>query len=433
MNVTVEAVNPVTRKLSVRIPGDKVKRELDTAYRNLQKEVRMHGFRPGHVPRTVLEARFRAHVENEVATRLISDSLERSFEDNNLMVVSQPNIEPGRLVSGVDFEYVATVEVKPELTAQGYTEIALTREKYPLDEAEVTKKLEALRESKAMLVVIEEDRALEEGDVARLDYTALFDGKPLEKNMPKNAHVAIQPGAFLPGFAEQVIGMKKDETRSFDLTLPADFGQAALAGRTLNFTVTLNDIKRKDLPALDDEFAQDNDAESLEALTAKIRTELQDNLDQISEIKLHREAARKLIEANPVDLPQGLINQQIDLLAQEQRRQQGQKPSKGPIKLSDAEREALGIEAGFRLRASLILESIAQQENLAVTDADVQQRLQDIADETGQRVEAVKGLYMKNNALDDLKSKLLEEKALELVIEKAQISDEERPATDARL
>ena len=433
MNVTVETVNSVTRKLSISIPGDKVKRELDTAYLNLQKEVRMHGFRPGHVPRAVLEARFKGHVENEVAGRLISDSLEQALESNALTVVSQPTVDPGRLVSGKNFDYVATVEVKPELMAQGYTGLKLSREKYPTDDAEVETRLNQMREAKSQLVVVEEERALAEGDFARINYSATLDGRLLEKGMPKNVHVAIQAGSFLPGFSDAVVGMTKEETREFDLSLPEDFAQKPLAGKTLHFVVTLNDIKRKDIPALDDEFAKDNDAETLEALTERIRTEMKDQLDQISEIKVHRDAAKLLIEANPVELPQGLINQQIDLLAQEQRRQAGMKPTKGKINLSDAEREALTVEAGFRLRASLILESIARQENLSVTDADLQQRLQDIADETGQRVEAVKGLYMKNNALDDLKSKLLEEKALEFVIEKAEISDEERPLTDARL
>lgn len=433
MNVTVETVNPVTRKLSITIPGEKVKRELDTAYRNLQKEVRLHGFRPGHVPRNVLEARFRGHVENEVGGRLISDSLQEAIESNNLTVVSQPTVEPGRLVAGTDFAYVATVEIKPELVAQGYTGVKLTREKYPSDDTEVDARLAQLQESKSQLVVVEEERALAEGDFARINYSASIDGRPLEKNMPKNVHVAIQQGSFLPGFSDAVVGMNKEETREFDLTLPEDFAQKPLAGKTLHFVVTLNDIKRKDTPALDDEFAKDNDAETLDALKERIRTEIKDNLDQISEIKLHRDAARQLIEANPVELPQGLIDQQIDLLAQEQRRQAGMKPTKGKLNLSDAERQALAVEAGFRLRASLILESIARAENLSVTEADLQQRLQDIADETGQRVEAVKGLYMKNNALDDLRSKLLEEKALEFVIEKAEISDEDRPLTDARL
>lgn len=433
MNVTVETVSAVTRKLVVTIPGERVKRELDTAYNNLQKEVRLHGFRPGKVPRSVLEARFRPNVEGEVMSRLVNDSLSDAIEQNQLTVVSQPSIEPGRLQPGVDFQYTAAVEVKPSVQAKDYLGLKLTREKYPSDEEALEQRLTALIESKAELVSVEEARSLELGDVARLDYSAYLDGRPLEKNMPRNVHVPVEEGAFLPGFAAQVVGMNAGESREFELTLPEDFGNKALAGKTISLKVELNDIKKKVLPELNDELAQDMEAENVDALKERLRNEISENLNQVAEIKMHRQAAEQLIANNPIELPQGLINQQIDLLAQERRRQAGQKPTKGKLNLSEAERAALAVEASFRLRTSLILENIAQVEALSVTDGDVQQRLQDIAEETGQRVEQVKGMYIKNNAMDDLKSKLLEEKALEFVIEKAEITDEEHPLTDARL
>ncbi|MFM7204078.1 MAG: trigger factor [Myxococcota bacterium] len=433
MNVTVETVSAVTRKLVVTIPGERVKRELDTAYNNLQKEARMHGFRPGKVPRSVLEGRFRQNVEGEVMSRLVNDSLSNAIEQNQLIVVSQPSIEPGRLVPGVDFQYTAEVEVKPAVEAKDYLGLKLTREKYPNDEEALDQRLKALLDSKADMVALEEARPLAKGDIAHLDYSAYCEGRPLEKNMPRTVHVPLDESAFLPGFTDQVVGMNAGETRQFELDVPADFTNKGLAGKTVSWTIALHDIKKKVLPELNDEFAQDMEAENVEGLKENLRKEIAENLNQIAEIKRHRQAAELLIGNNPIELPSGLINQQIDLLAQERRRQAGQKPVKGKINLTEAERAALAVEASFRLRTSLILENIAKVEALSISDADVQQRLQDIADETGQRVEQVKGMYIKNNAMDDLKSKLLEEKALEFVIEKADITDEDHPLTDARL
>lgn len=434
MNVTVENVNAVTRKLTITVPGTTVKRELDTAFRNLQTRTHLKGFRPGKVPRSVLEDYYGQQVAHEVTGRLVSNSLEQAISDHNFTVVSQPTVEPQQaLASGKDLVYIATIEVKPEIVAQDYTGIEIVREVYPIEEGEVERRLTALQEQKGQLIVVEEERSLQGGDFARIDYSAWVDGRPLEKNMPRNTHVAIQPGSFLPGFDEQVTGMNKGEVRKFDLVLPDDFPQKPLAGKTITVEVTLHDIKRRELPALDDEFAKDNGAESLAGLRENIQNQLKDELAQIAEIKLHRQLATKLIERNNVELPSGLIDQQIDLLAQEQRRQQGLKPVKGKINLTDAQRQELGIEAAFRLRTSLILESVASLENLVVTEEDLNTRLEEIAEETHQKVEAVRGLYIKNNAMDDLRNKLLEEKALELVIEKAAITEEPRPLSDAHL
>jgi len=431
MKVTLETVSPVTRKLLVSVPQERVARELDRAYKNLAKEVNMRGFRPGHVPRNVLEARFGSQVEGEVRTKLISDSLESCIEQNSLFVVSQPVIEPGRLTSKSDFEYTATIEIKPEVEAKDYAGLTLNRETYEVDEAQVEKQIQNLRDQKATLEVVEEERPLRDGDVARIDYTLSIDGRLMDnKGQPRNAHVNVQAGSFLPGFSEKIEGMLKGETRSFELELPTDFAQAPLAGKTAGLSVTLLDIKTRTIPELDDEFAKDLEFEGLEALREKVRGDLRDHLEESSEVKIRREAAEVLIAATPMELPPGLVNQQVEMLVQEQRRQMGRNAPKGKIQLSEEMQAQFTQEAGFRLRASLILESIAKQENIEVTDADINEQLAEIAQETNQRVEAVRGLYLKNNAMDDLRAKILEEKALKFVIEKANITAIEKPFSE---
>lgn len=422
MKVTIDTENSVTRKIKVTVPQERVTRELDRAYKNLQRDVKMRGFRPGHVPRSLLQARFGGQVENEVRTRLISETLENIIEENNLFVVSQPTITPGTVASNTDFEYEANVEIKPELDATGYTGLSLTRESVDVAEDQVTAQIQRMREQRAELQVVEEERALAEGDVARVEYTMSVDGKVLDKGQPRNVHLNIQSGVFMPGFAEAVTGMNRGESREVTLSLPLDYPQKPLAGKTVTLNVTLHDIKKRVLPELDDEFARDLQADSLDALREKIRSDIAAQVGQVAEVKTRRQAAAQLIERNPVELPKGLINQQIEMLAREQQRLAGRQPTRGPINLTEEMRAELAQEAEFRLKASLILESIAQKENISVEDSDVNAELAEIARQTGQRVEAVRGLYMKNNAMEDLRNKILEEKALKFVMDHSEVA-----------
>jgi len=428
MKVTVESVDSVTRKIMVSIPQTKVKKELDRAYRNLQRDVRMHGFRPGKVPRMVLEARFRTQIEGEVRTKLISDSLESTIEEQKFFVVSQPSIEPGRLASSENFDYTATVEIKPEVDAKNFLGLEVQREKFIFDETMVEKELKTVQQQKAELIEVQEERALAVDDIARIEYVMkVDDSDPLEA---QSVHLHIGDDSFIPGFAEKIVGMNKGEIRVVGLDLPVDHEQKALAGRHVELTVTLHDIKKRVTPELDDEFAKDLEFDDLDALRASIRENIEKQLRDSSDAKIRREVAEMLIARNEIHLPLGLVNQQVELLAEEQRRSMGRQAPQGKLNLTDEQRTELVNEAEFRIRSSLILESIAQQENLEVTSEHVDRRLEEIARESHQRVEAVKGYYMKNNAMDDLKAKVLEEMALEHVIGKAVVIEVELPFDD---
>ena len=242
MNATIEEVNSVTRKLTITVPRERVANDLNRAYRNLQREVQMRGFRPGKVPVAVLEARFRSQIESEVTAKLVNDTLEKAIEENNFFVVSQPSVKPGKLSRKEAFEYEATVEIRPEVVAQDYRGLSLTREKVNVDETMIGSELHNLQERRSDLVEVEEDRPLGEGDVARVDYTMEVDGKVLDnEGEPRSLHVPIKAGeqSFLPGFVENVIGMTKGETRSFELDLGGDSSTKKLfAGKTAKMTVT---------------------------------------------------------------------------------------------------------------------------------------------------------------------------------------------------
>ncbi len=432
MNATVEEVDAVTRKITVTLPSEVVNKELNRAYRNLQREVQMPGFRPGRVPVSILEARFHDQVEGEVRAKLISDTFESVVEENGLFVVSQPSVDPNKVRRNQDFTYVATVEIKPEVDATGYLDLKLTRTRRPVEDSDVAEQLDAAREGKRTLVEVEEDRPLRDGDVARIEYTMETDGKKGDRE-PRSIHlpVRLDDTTFLPGFAARILGMVKGETRTFDIEIPEDFHQSSLAGKTPRFTVTLQDIKRYEVPDLDEELAKDLEFETLDELKADIRKRLEQAADGEADARLREQIVDALISANPIPLPRGLVHETVNRLAREQRWRRGEHVSASQVSLGEEEEAKLEEVAEKQLRRTLIVESIAKKEQIEVSDEDVDRFLEKIAGETGQRIEALRGQYLKNNAMDELRTNVLEEKVFKFVMDKASISDGgEAPESD---
>ncbi len=423
MNVTVETVDDVTRKVTVTLPRDLVNKELNRAYRNLQREVHLPGFRPGKVPVSLLEARFRSQVEGEVRAKLISESFEAALEENEIQPISQPEVDYGSLSRKADFTYTALVEIRPEVDATGYKGLSLSRREVVVRDADVDMQIEGLRRNKASLVEVEEERGLEEGDVARIDYVLEVDGKVVEgaDGNPRNIHVPIRldGSSFLPGFAEKVLGMTRGETRTFELDIPSDFPNSLLAGKQPRLTVTLVDIKRYELPEVDDELARDLDFETLDELQADVRRRLESMAASSAEAALRDQVIEALLSANQFQVPRGLIEMTIERLAREDQHSRGRS---GPLALSEEERERYAQVADRRIRLSLILDSIAKKEKIEVSDEELDEAVKKMAAESGQRFEALRGQLLKNNLMEDVRSNVLEEKVFKFIIDNAEVT-----------
>lgn len=426
MNVVIEDVSSVEKKISVTIPAERVKRELEKAYRNLQGQVNMRGFRRGHVPRNLLEARFKTQIEGEVTSKLVSDTLESTIEEQGLFVVSRPVVTPGPVGKG-DFTYTATVETKPVVVATGYRGLALNRPVFELDAAAIDRKLEQARRSAGTLDPLEEERALAKGDVAIVDYTLRIDGEVVEGPV-ESLQIEVADTDMLPGFADAIVGMNKGETRTFEIAGPEKAPKPELVGKNLQFEVTLNEVKRFTMPTLDDDFAKDQGHESLEAWRQKESDELRAHLDESARDRMRDSAVDKLLEMHTIELPRGLVSQQVDGMVNERKkalRRQGAKDQADVI--AEAGRDGMVEEARRQLAASLILESIVNQESIEASSDDINNRLAEVAKASNQRVEAVKGYYMKNNLMEELKVRIAHEKALDLVLTNAVLTDESLP------
>ena len=429
MNVVIEEVSSVEKKISVTIPAERVKRELERAYRNLQGQVNMRGFRRGHVPRNLLEARFKTQVEGEVTSKLVSDTLESTIEENKIFVVSRPVVTPGPVGKG-DFTYTATVETKPVVVATGYRGIEMKRPVFELDDAAIDRKLEQARRNAGTLEPLEEERALAKGDVAIVNYTLRIEGEVVEGPV-ESLQIEVADTDMLPGFADAIVGMNKGETRTFEIAGPEKAPKPELVGKNLQFEVTLNEVKRFTMPVMDDDFAKDQGHESLASWRQKESDELRAHLDESARDRMRDAAVDKLLEMYTIELPKGLVSQQVDGMVNERKkalRRQGMKDQADL--LAEAGREEMVGEARRQLAASLILESIVEKENIEATADDINNRLAEVAKSSGQRIEAVKGYYIKNNLMDDLKIRIAHEKALDLVVSTASTTDEILPFSE---
>ena len=421
MKVEIEQLGPIRKKMSVALPPELVDREVEKAYLKLQQEIRLKGFRPGKAPRALLQRYFKAQVEEDVISALVQDSYPRALDENKMLPVSQPVIEKGVLEKGKEFSYTASFEIKPVLDVQGYQGLQLEKEKLSITEQDIEQQLKNLQDNHATLKAVE-GRAARAGDCVVIDYEGMIEGKPFAGSSLKDHLLEIAPESFLPGFSEQLTGMKAGQEKAFALAVPEGFARDDLAGKTIDFKVRLREIKEKILPALDDEFARDLGAYAdLADLKEKIRASLTAQRQQQIDAGLREKIAGILIEKNAVEVPPAMIEQQIrNMIVSMQQRlySQGVNFENFPYsieKLSEIYREP----AEKQVRTSLLLEAIAGKENITVSEEDLENRYREIAQSLNQDPAAVR----KSIEPELIKAQLLEEKAIDFIIAAATVTE----------
>jgi len=272
MNVRIEEVSSIAKKLHIEVAAEKVDQEIERAFRKIGKSAKIKGFRPGKVPLTVLEKYYAGEMEREVLGRLINDTYFRALDDHAIPAVGEPRIVDSSGVSrGQAFTYQAEIEIKPEVTARDYTGIALQKEAFAVEPGVVDGRLEELRASRAQLEVSPRSQA-RTGDSVVIDFEGFVDGQPFDGGQAEDFVLELGSGSLIPGFEEQVAGMERGTQREIAVSFPADYGQPTLAGKPATFRVALKEIKEKVVPALDDEFAKGFGVDTLAALRAELET-----------------------------------------------------------------------------------------------------------------------------------------------------------------
>ena len=427
MQVTVEAINPVTKKVSIEIPAERVDAEIEKTYAGIQKRAKLQGFRPGKAPLQLIKRTYSDTMRDQVMRSFYEQTLFKALDEHKIEPVDSPTIESAVLEPGSPFKYSALVEIMPEILLNEYTGFAVNKEKFVLNPEHIEGEIKRMQENMAQLTPLDEDGVTENGHVVSIDYTFSIEGFPEESSAEENAEIEVGLHHMLPEFEDQLVGLKRGEQKEIRITLPESYRNKAAAGKEGVFLITLKEIKRKELPELDDEFAQQfGDYATMDQLRAKMTEYLEKQETERIENELKERVIQTLIQKNPLDVPQSMVKRQLDhMLENLKNRLKGQNMSMDMMGLDDE---------GFRLRfrdsaedkvkGGLLLMALVEKENIAASDDDLAERYESIAAGNPDMLERIKEYYTSNKAARNaLTSEIKEDKAIRFLLDNAVVSE----------
>lgn len=417
MKVQVEDVSSIEKRLSIEVDPSFVERELSQAYAALSHQVKVPGFRPGKVPRRMLEKQYRSEVEADVVKRVQLLGYYDAVRQHNVAPVGEPHFSGGKLEAQKPYAYTARVEVKPVLVPKDYKGLALTKHDTTITDERVNEQLTRMADSRTRLEDVADRDVVNKGDIAQVDFDATIDGAAFDGGTGRDVNVEVIEGQLIDGNLPQVEGAKKAEPKTFDHVFAGDYKVEALRGKTAQFTVTVKSIKSKHTPAIDDAFAQTMGMPSLEELKGRMRKDLERARRRELETEEREELFKKLAEKNPFDVPVALINRGIDIMLEN---------ALGSMSRSGVDLRSLNLDwnklrddlkprAETEVRGQLLLEAIAKAENVSVSDDDVEQKIVSLAEEAGVPPALVKKEFSSQDARVNLKARLLDDKTIALV------------------
>ena len=429
MKIEVEAVTPVEKKVSVEVDPERVAKELDRAYTSLGRRVKLKGFRAGKAPRKVLERHFRDEVERDVVQTLVSSTFADAVRDEDIDAVAPPRVdvaEPG-LKAEQPFRFTARVEVKPRLEPKEYRGLEVRRRPVEVTDAMVAEELTRIQDGLAQLVPVEGRFDVQDGDFAIVDHEGTIGGQPFEGGNAEGVTVRVIQGELADGCIPQLAGKKTGESVVLEQPFPADHRVEALRGKVGHFVVTIKAIRSRQVPSLDDELAKDvglEGVDTLEKLRARIREDLEKRETRRSEAELKDALVRAVLARNDFEVPPALVERAIDGMLQsaaERFARQGLDIRQMGLDVSRL-RADLREQALLQVKGALLLEDIADQEKIGVTDEDVQAEIARAAGDLGLPLAQVQQQMRGEEARATLKSRIREGKALALLTSEAKLS-----------
>lgn len=423
MKFDVEHISSVKKKISIVVPSEKVGEKIDRAYGRLKMKAKIKGFRPGKAPRSVLEKYYRDQVIEEVLNEAIQESYSKVLEEEEINPVSYPHFGGEELREGEDFAFSLTVDVKPKPDIKDYSGVELKKEKVEVKDEEIAAELEKLRKSLAAYSPVDE-RGIEKGDYVTFDFEGFVGDEPLENGKAENYTLEIGSASFIPGFEDQMTGLRKGEEGEVKVRFPDDYHVERLSGKEAVFKVKVKEIKCQDLPPLDDEFAKDaGDYDSLDELKERISTDIREEREQKERNRLERELIDRILEKNPFDVPESMLERQVYYKNEEIRNRMlgfGMKPEEVEGNLIDMKDE-IRTQAESEVKGGLLLESVAEKEGIKVEDEDVEAHYRELAERSGRTSGEIRSYYEDKKSY--LMSSLMDKKVLDFLMDRAKIAE----------
>ena len=425
MVAKIEEISSVKKNLSFDVPWSDVKKELDSVYRDVGKTAKIKGFRPGKIPRKVLETYYGDQAEDRAISNLVNKFYWEALKENNIVPIADPVIDQKGIEKDKSFAFSAIVEVEPVIEPKDFIGLELEKGESVITDADVQVKLEELRHMHSTLESIEGDRGIIEGDFAYIDFEGKLDGKSMKEMSQENYLLEVGSKRFVPGFEDQIIGVKKGESKEIVVKFPDDYPSKEIVGKDVSFSVTVRDVKKKVLPELDENFVKNFEKyESLGELKEDIKKTLEEENKDRANAELKRLIIDKLLEKNEFEIPSSLVERQIfSMMIDAQRRMTlgGMDPEKA-AEVSSNLRDKFKDKAEQIVKTTFLINSIAEKESITVDEKDVEERLKDFAGKYAQDYESLKKSYEEGDRIEHLKMGILEKKTLDFIEGKAKIT-----------
>jgi trigger factor len=346
-----------------------------------------------------------------------------------LRAVGQPKLDDINLDAAKALRFTATVEVLPEITLQTYGDWELTKEKRVVTDGDVERELQELQNRHVNLVSIEEDRPVQEGDYVLINFEGFREGQPVQGSKAENYALVVGAKSVVESIDRGLVGMRKGEVREIPVQFPETYQNRSMAGQEVIFHVTVNEIKERVLPALNDEFAKEaGGLDTLAELTEKIRQNQEAIAEREARRALHEVIVSRLIEANPFELPPGMVEAESETLVEDLQRQlRPQHGEAAPLQVTEEVRQQLREQAITRIKRELLIEEIAKREEITVGDSDVEAELKRLAERTDQRLEYIRRQMEQAGALGSIRHNILADKVLEFVAGRCTVTEVSKP------
>jgi trigger factor len=434
MKIELVDESPTRKELKIEIDADKVREVYDSISDRYAKLAVVPGFRRGHAPRSVVRTRFKDEIRGEVLREVVPQAIEEAIRENDLAVLGEPDVHLDNS-EGLDklgtepLKVHVHVEVLPNVTLGQYKGLEAARSTRPVREEDVERVIEGLRESSASLQPVE-DRPSEAGDTVTVNFHGIFKDQPEDEPIHvEDVDVELGGAGVQQEFTENLLGVRADEVKTFTVKYPEDFTSKGLAGREVDYTATVTSVRRKELPEIDDEWAKSlgDEFDSVATLREKVREDLQQRANVESDHRLRSTVMRKLVESHPFEVPETLVEHQTNQLVQSVVRDmmgRGFDPRQAELNWEGV-REQLRDQAASDVRGSMLLERIADEEQIDVTDEEIEAEINHLATHSRQTPEQVRAALTKQGGERSIADRLRNRKALDLIVENASVSEEE--------
>ncbi len=419
MSYSVEQLSPVQKRIDFSIPGADVAAKVEAAFRDVARAAKIPGFRPGKVPRRVLEGRFGKKIRADVAQDLVELNFREAAQ--GISFLGQPELQRGEIADGQDFTFSVTLQVRPETTVTGYQAMKVNFPVQAVSDAEVEATVQGRLKALARLVEVTEARPVAAGDLALCEIATVAGDEVHVLEAGTLVNTTRDP--YYPGIEALVIGATQGEVRTGNVTIGDQSGVKGMGGTTHDFRVTVLGVQTYQTPDLTDEVAAELGFEGgVAGMRGALQMEAETRANDAARNAARVELLQRLIELNPLEVPPAMVESHTQLLMEELRVQnayRGRDPRS--VRFSEAQIADLKRRGEFAAKAAVLLEAVARAEGLAVTDGDLEAKYQEIADMRGQRVEAVRGYFLKENAVEELRARLLQDRTLEWLLEQAEL------------